>query len=50
MKLRVAFHNFAKAPKKTKPFVLVFTGIMFVFLAVGCQGDEVAEVDTEYSV
>jgi hypothetical protein len=40
MKLRVAFHNFANKSKNTKPFVLMFTGFMLVFLAESCQGDE----------
>jgi hypothetical protein len=47
MKLRVTFHNFENAPKNTKPCVLVFTGIKLVFLAASCQGDEMAEGDTE---
>ena len=49
-KLRVTFHNFEIAPKNTKPFVLVFTGIMLVFLAASCLGDELAEGDMQDSV
>jgi len=63
-KLTVTFHNFENAPKNTKPFVLVFTGtilvftgimlvftgLMLVFLAASCQGDKMAEGDTEDSV
>jgi len=49
-KFKVTFHNFEIAPKNTKSIVLVFTGIMLVFLAASCQGDELAEEDTEDSV
>jgi len=46
-KFRVTFHNFENATNNTKSFVFVFTGIMLVFLAASCQGDEMAEGDTE---
>jgi len=49
-KLRVTFHGFENASKNTKPSVLEFTGIMLVFLYASCQGDEMAEGDTEDSV
>jgi len=49
-KPRVTSQNFEIAPKNTKPFVLVFTGIMLVFLDASCQGEELAEGDTEDSL
>jgi hypothetical protein len=49
-KLRVTFHCFENASKNTKPSVLVFTGIMLVFLDASCQGDEMAEGDMEDAV